>query len=197
MAKRNGRTFRCEILWIFFVLESNSKGKYLMKKIAIILASVKKNRELAVNIQEVITELECESEIINLVALDFPMYTSVIEDEKGIPKEVEALAKHLQSFDAFVVVSPEYNGSMPPVLNNAIAWVSRVGDDFRAIFNQKFIAIASHSGGGGMRGNDAVRAMFSYVGANVLTREILTNYGKEYKKSTAVGVIEELLRYGK
>ena len=168
-----------------------------MKNIAIIVASVNKNMQLALNIQEVVTELECKSELINLVALDLPMYTSILEDEKGIPKEVKDLATHLQTFDAFIIVSPEYNGSMPPVLNNAIAWVSRVGDDFRSIFNQKFVAIASHSGGGGMKGNDAVRAMFSYVGSNVLSREILTNYGKEYKKDTAVSIVKELIAYSK
>jgi len=168
-----------------------------MKNIAILVASVNKNMELALNIQEVVTELEAKSEVINLVALDLPMYTSIIEDEKGIPEEVKNLAKHLQTFDAFIIVSPEYNGSMPPVLNNAIAWVSRVGDDFRAIFNQKFIAIASHSGGGGMRGNDAVRSIFSYVGSNVLSREILTNFGKAYKKDTAVSIVKELLAYSR
>lgn len=166
-----------------------------MKNIAIIVASVAKNMQLAHNIQEVVTELECQSEIINLVALDLPMYTSIIEDEKGIPQEVTTLTEQLQTFDAFIVVSPEYNGSMPPVLNNAIAWVSRVGDDFRAIFNQKFVALASHSGGGGMRGNDAVRSMFSYIGANVLSREIINNYSKPYKKETAVSIVKELVTY--
>ena len=166
-----------------------------MKNIAILVASVNKNMELALNIQEVVTELEAKSEVINLVALDLPMYTSILEDEKGIPTEVTDLSTKLLTFDAFIIVSPEYNGSMPPVLNNAIAWVSRVGDDFRAIFNQKFVAIASHSGGGGMRGNDAVRGMFSYVGANILSREILTNFGKEYNKDTAVRIVEELVNY--
>ena len=164
--------------------------------IGILVASVNKNMELALNIQEVVTELEAKSELINLVALDLPMYTSILEDEKGIPTEVKDLTTKLLTFDAFIIVSPEYNGSMPPVLNNTIAWVSRVGDDFRAIFNQKFVAIASHSGGGGMRGNDAVRGMFSYIGSNVLSREILTNFGKEYKKGIAVGVVKELLSYG-
>ena len=166
-----------------------------MKNIAILVASVNKNMELALNIQEVVAELGAKSELINLVALDLPMYTSIIEDEKGIPNEVKDLATHLQTFDAFIIVSPEYNGSMPPVLSNTIAWVSRVGNDFRAIFNQKFVAIASHSGGGGMRGNDAVRSMFSYVGANVLSREIINNYSKPYKKETAVGIVRELLAY--
>lgn len=164
-----------------------------MKNIAILVASVNKNMELSQNIQEVVTELNAACEIINLVALDLPIYTSIQEEEKGIPDKAEALASRLQTFDAFIVVSPEYNGSMPPVLNNTIAWVSRVGDDFRAIFNQKFIALASHSGGGGMRGNDAVRAMFSYIGANVLSREIINNYSKPYKKETVVSVVHELL----
>jgi len=168
-----------------------------MKNIGIVVASVQKNMELALNIQEVVTELEAKSEIINLVALDLPMYTSIIENEKGIPAEITDLATKLLSFDAFIVVSPEYNGSMPPVLNNAIAWVSRVGDDFRSIFNQKFVALATHSGGGGMRGNDAVRAMFSYVGSNVLSREIINNYSKPYKKETVVGVVKELIAYSR
>ena len=166
-----------------------------MKNIGILVASVKKNMDLALNIQEVITDLGAKSELINLVALDLPMYTSIIEDEQGIPQEVKDLAKHLQTFDALIIVSSEYNGSMPPVLNNTIAWVSRVGDDFRAIFNQKFVALASHSGGGGMRGNDAVRAMFSYIGANVLSREIINNYSKEYKRETVVSVVKELVDY--
>jgi len=191
MEKRDGRTLRSTILWYHKYL--NILRIQDMKNIGIIVASVNKNMELAHNIQEVVTELGAKSEIVNLVTLHFPMYTSIIEDEKGIPKEVQELATRLQTFDAFIVVSPEYNGSMPPVLNNAIAWVSRVGDDFRAIFNQKFVALATYSGGGGMRGNDAVRAMFSYVGANVLSREIINNYSKPYKKETVVSVVKELI----
>ena len=167
-----------------------------MKNIGILVASVNKNMALALNIQEIITELEAKSEVINLVALDLPMYTSIIEDEKGIPREVIELATQLLTFDALIIVSPEYNGSMPPILNNAIAWVSRVDDNFRAVFNQKFVALASHSGGGGMRGNDAVRAMFTYIGANVLSREIINNYSKPYKKETVVSVVEEIITYG-
>lgn len=46
-----------------------------------------------------------------------------------------------------------------------------------------------------MKGNEAVRAIFSYIGANVLSREILTNYGKEYKKETAVSIVKELMKH--
>jgi hypothetical protein len=46
-----------------------------------------------------------------------------------------------------------------------------------------------------MRGNDAVRGMFSYVGANVLSREIINNYSKPYKRETVVAVLSELVDY--
>ncbi len=166
-----------------------------MKNIAILLASVVKNKELAHNIQDVVNALDQKSEIINLVDLQLPLYTSILEESDGIPQKVQDLAAKLLEYDAFIVVSPEYNGSMPPVLTNSVAWISRVGDDFRAIFNQKFIALASHSGGGGLRGNDAMRSMFSYLGANVLTREVLTTHTKAYKKSTAESIVKELIKY--
>jgi len=37
--------------------------------------------------------------------------------------------------------------------------------------------------------------MFSYVGSNVLSREIINNYSKPYKKETDVGVVKELIAY--
>jgi hypothetical protein len=53
-----------------------------MKNIGIIVASVKKNMDLAHNIQEVVTELGQQTDIINLVTLDLPMYTSILEMKK-------------------------------------------------------------------------------------------------------------------
>ena len=46
------------------------------------------------------------------------------------------LKKQLEAGDAWFVFAPEYNGSYPPVLNNAIAWLSREGDDFRRLFQR-------------------------------------------------------------
>jgi NAD(P)H-dependent FMN reductase len=97
--------------------------------------------------------------------------------------------------NTFLVVSPEYNGSMPPVLTNAVAWVSRVDKDFRTVFNQKFVALATHSGGGGNKGNDAMRSMFAYLGANVLSRELICTYKKECEERTMYAIIDELSKF--
>jgi len=166
-----------------------------VKKIAIIVSGVVKNMELALKLQKEVKGQGAQVELINLVELDLPMYTSVLEDEKGIPQKVQELTQSLLSCDAFIMVAPEYNGSMPPVFSNAVAWVSRTGDNFRAVFNQKFIALATHSGGGGQKLMESMRIMFVYLGANVLSREIINNYSKEYNPKTAQSVVTELLEY--
>jgi len=166
-----------------------------MKKIAILVSSVVKNMELALKLQAEVQAQGAEVKFINLVELDLPMYTSVLEDEKGIPRKVQELTQTLIDCDAYIIVAPEYNGSLPPVLSNAIAWVSRTGDNFRLVFNQKFIALATFSGGGGAKVMESMRIMFVYLGANVLSREIINNYKKEYNPKTASSVITELLKY--
>lgn len=42
------------------------------------------------------------------------------------PETVKALIDHLKTFDAIIVVTPEYNGSLPPLLKNIIDWTSTV-----------------------------------------------------------------------
>lgn len=166
-----------------------------MKKLVIILASVVKNKALAHTFELIAKEQGCEVEIVNLVELELPLYTSVCEQENGIPPQAQILRNTLFDYQAFLVISPEYNGSMPPVLTNAIAWVSRVDKDFRTVFNQKFVALATHSGGGGNKGNDAMRSMFAYLGANVLSRELICTYKKPCEEKTILAIVEELKKY--
>jgi chromate reductase len=66
-----------------------------------------------------------EATVIDLQALQFPVYDGDIE-EKGIPEGVTKLAKAIEASDALVISSPEYNGSISGVFKNTIDWVSRV-----------------------------------------------------------------------
>ena len=83
--------------------------------------------------------------------------------------------------DAFVVISPEYNGCIPPTLNNFIAWVSVAADDFRACFGGKAAAIMSFSGTG-TNILPVMRLQLSYMGLNVVGRQLLANYDKPPSK---------------
>lgn len=48
-----------------------------------------------------------------------------VEDPASVPASVAALREAIHRADALVVVTPEYNGSLPGVLKNAIDWASR------------------------------------------------------------------------
>ena len=106
------------------------------------------------------------------------MYSEV-EEEKGIPQKAKELSDSLSNSEGLIFIAPEYNGSVPPCLNNAICWISRSGKNWREAFNGKTTLIATLSGGGGHHVLMAMRQQLSFLGANVLGRQLLTNYNKE------------------
>ena len=119
-----------------------------MKKIVVLAASNNNNMKLAESFVSEIKAQKADATLVDLTALNLPLYSNASEKE-GVPDGVKEQADLLAGCDGFVAVAPEYNGSLPPTLNNFIAWVSRSGDDWRASFNGKRVAIGTHSGGGG------------------------------------------------
>src|SRR5258707_15081377 len=55
---------------------------------------------------------------------DFPLYNAHIQNSTGFPAEVNTLADAIRTADGLIIVSPEYNWSIPGRLKNAIDWVS-------------------------------------------------------------------------
>ena len=168
-----------------------------MSKIGILVASANNNVNLANKLQEIATQNGVESELIKLVDLDLPLYSTVEEERNGIPDTAKELAQKILSLNAFIVVAPEYNGVMPPVLNNAMAWTSRATKDWRDAFNEKIVGLATHSGGGGAKGLQAMRIQFQHLGANILARELLTTYEKPLNEDSAVVMIKQLEKLSK
>ena len=93
-----------------------------------------------------------------------------------------------------MICAPEYNGSIPPVLNNAIAWLSVLDDDFRSLFNGRPIAIGTHSGGGGMEVLISMRIQLTHLGAEVIGRQLLSNFSKPAKDESIDDVVKRLLQ---
>lgn len=99
----------------------------------ILTASNGKNRALAELVAERAQALGHGSELIDLVALDLPLFTPV-RQAAGAGEPLEILAAVLRQQQRLWVCAPEYNGSLPPTLVNAIAWLSTSTADFRALF---------------------------------------------------------------
>ena len=166
-----------------------------MKQIVIVLASSNANKKLA---HSLINELEirgAENDLISLVDFELPMYTSAYEEDWGVPEAIQELHARLKRADGIVFVSPEYNGGIPPILSNMIAWISRLNDDWRQAFNGKPAAMATHSGSSGNTLMNALRCQLSYLGMNVLGRQIITTPSKPLSPTSKTAVVEMLLKY--
>lgn len=163
-----------------------------MKTITILVASSGNNKKLGNDLEKIALEAGSKVENINLVDLDLPLY-STIKEKEGVPDLAIKLKESIKNANSLIVVAPEYNGSLPPVLNNAIAWVSRAGEDWREAFNGKTALIATHSGGGGLHVLMAMRQQLSYLGMNVLGRQIHTHYKKELSLDSAESCLKQLL----
>jgi chromate reductase, NAD(P)H dehydrogenase (quinone) len=66
-------------------------------------------------------------DLASMLNFDCPSYNQDIEEKEGLPAGAAELRKRIEANDAFVIASPEYNGSMPGLLKNVIDWVSRCG----------------------------------------------------------------------
>jgi len=99
-------------------------------------------------------------------AFDSRSYSQDAQTQEGFPPGATELRRRLEANDGFVIASPEYNGSMPGSLKNAIDWVSR----FRPQpFNGKHALLlsASPSMTGGNRGLWALRVPLEHLGSRV------------------------------
>jgi NAD(P)H-dependent FMN reductase len=78
-----------------------------------------------------------------------PLYDGDLESERGIPAPVAALKEQIAAADGLLLVTPEYNNSMPGVLKNAIDWLSRPAQDIEKVFGDKPVAIMGATPGRG------------------------------------------------
>jgi chromate reductase, NAD(P)H dehydrogenase (quinone) len=164
------------------------------RKIIIITASEVKNMDLAVRFSRCLAELQADTGLINLVELDLPLYSSRTEEKFKGNELLANVIGDISSAHGFVFIAPEYNGSTPPVFNNFIAWLSRSSKDWREFFNGKPAAIATFSGGGGFNVLLAMRTQLSFIGMNVLGRQILTHSNKALDDNSLKLVNAELIK---
>lgn len=162
--------------------------------VLIFVASLNENMKLAKELQTQLNKENEISEIINLVELELPMYDTDKEQKDGIPQKIIELSQKMNEAKGFMFISPEYNYSLPPVLVNMIAWISRLGDDFRALFSLKKIQLATHSGSGGQDVLNAMRNQLTRLNAIVMPREILTTYEKTLRVESSQKIIRQFVQ---
>jgi chromate reductase len=96
---------------------------------------------------------------------DFPLYNADVQ-ARDILEAVTAMCAAIAAADGLIIVSPEYNYSIPGTLKNAIDWLSRLPEQ---PFKAKPILIQSVSPGalGGARLQYQLRQAFVYLDGRV------------------------------
>ena len=107
-------------------------------------------------------------QIEHALIADIPLYNEDVRVQ-GFPAPVERLREQIRRADALLIVTPEYNYSVPGVLKNAIDWASRPPEQ---PFAGKPMAIMGASPGftGSARAQYHLRQMFVFLDALILNR---------------------------
>ena len=131
------------------------------------------NTRLAGTITKALAEKGAQANHITLADYQLPIYNGDLEEEKGVPENAKKLGTLIARHDGVVLVSPEYNGSIPPLLKNTLDWLSRDLGDTKP-YQAVTYALAACSPGklGGIRVVNHIRDTLVSVGADIITPQL-------------------------
>ena len=115
---------------------------------------------------DVLREAGAEVDLAGFAEFQVPGYDAGREAEHGVPEGARRFAERLAAADAFLLVSPEYNASVPGTVKNLVDWVSRLKPQpFWG--HQGLLMSASPRLTGGNRGLWALRVPLEHLGARM------------------------------
>jgi chromate reductase, NAD(P)H dehydrogenase (quinone) len=121
---------------------------------------------------------------ISLADYPLPIYDGDLQTKSGVPKNAVNLKRLIGAHDGVLIVTPEYNSSVPALVKNTIDWVTRVQDPPEArgqVFRERAFAIAAASASrlGGTRALAALRLILSACHAMVIPNQLALSFAAE------------------
>jgi chromate reductase, NAD(P)H dehydrogenase (quinone) len=121
---------------------------------------------------------------ISLADFPLPIYDGDLQTKSGVPKNAVNLKRMIGAHHGVLVVTPEYNSSVPPLVKNTIDWVTRVQDGQESrgqVFRGRAFAIAaaSESRLGGTRSLAALRLILTACHAIVIPNQLALSFASE------------------
>jgi|TARA_A100001388_G_C28731704_1_gene481821 NAD(P)H-dependent FMN reductase len=161
-----------------------------MNNLLIISATNDNNLDLSNKLSSLLADIGHVSNVISLEDYLFPLFGS---GDNADEVKITELIGMIKNAEGLIFCGPEYNGGVPPVLSNAITWVTVKSKDWRDAFNGKFAIIATSSGGDGNRFLTAFRSQLEHLGVNVLARTISSNPDKPLKEDSVKKILQGLV----
>jgi chromate reductase len=142
------------------------------------------NAKLAAIMAFELAQAGAEVTRISLGDFPLPIYDGDLQAKSGVPKQAVNLKRMMSAHHGVLIVTPEYNSSVPALLKNAIDWVTRVHDPQETrgqVFRERAFAIAaaSESRLGGTRVLAALRLILSACQAMVIPNQLALSFAGE------------------
>jgi chromate reductase len=129
---------------------------------------------------------QADAEVTRISLGDFPLpiYDGDLQTKSGVPKHAINLKRMIGAHHGVLIVTPEYNSSVPPLVKNTIDWVTRVQDAPEPrgqVFRDRAFAIASASRNrlGGTRALAALRLILSACHATVIPNQLALSFADQ------------------
>ena len=121
---------------------------------------------------------------ISLGDFPLPIYDGDLHSKSGVPKNAINLKRMIGTHHGVLIVTPEYNSSVPPLVKNTIDCVTRVQDAHETrgqVFRERAFAIAaaSESRFGGARSLAALRLILTACYATVIPNQLALSFASE------------------
>ncbi|HLL26323.1 MAG TPA: NAD(P)H-dependent oxidoreductase [Xanthobacteraceae bacterium] len=133
------------------------------------------SQKLAAFAAKELSLLDADTSFISLADYPMPLYDGDYEAREGAPENARKLRRMILAHRGVFIATPEYNASTPPLLKNALDWVSRAKEPAADPFKGRYFAIGSTSNGrlGGYRALIALRQVLELgLGALVLPEQV-------------------------
>src|SRR4249920_1245666 len=142
------------------------------------------NARLAAAMAHELAQSGAEVTRISLADFPLPIYDGDLQTKSGVPKHAINLKRMIGAHHGVLIVTPEYNSSVPPLLKNTIDWVSRVQDPHETrgeVFRNRAFAIAAASDNrlGGTRALAALRLILTACHALVVPNQFALSFASE------------------
>jgi chromate reductase len=130
--------------------------------------------------------VQCGAEVTRVSLSDFPLpiYDGDLQAKSGVPKHAVNLKRMIGAHHGVLIVTPEYNSSVPALVKNTIDWISRVQDPHETrgqVFRERVFAIAAASGNrlGGTRALAALRLILTACHATVVPNQLALSFADQ------------------
>jgi chromate reductase, NAD(P)H dehydrogenase (quinone) len=156
-------------------------------KILIIPGSLRSgshNAKLAMVAADAFVRADAEVTRISLADFPLPIYDGDLQARSGVPINAINLKRMIGAHQGVLIVTPEYNSSVPALVKNTIDWITRVQDSHETrgqVFREKpfAIAAASQSRLGGTRALAALRLILTACHAAVIPNQLALSFADD------------------